>query len=154
MAKYDDASWHYEGDYPETLPTENAATHIGMFLAWCINNDLMSDEQLEDFDSDIDEVKARRMTGAEYLISICDGKLYDEDLNEIGNKFAKAYYEYTKPTKFSKAHANFMQDYFRVLNNGSEDDSYNIEDTWSNYDLLQPILAQRFKEWQAFSAKN
>jgi hypothetical protein len=39
MAKYDDASWHYGGDYPEDLPNENVATHIGMFLQWCIEND-------------------------------------------------------------------------------------------------------------------
>ena len=153
MSKYDDASWHYEGDYPENLPTKNASTHIGLFLAWCINNNLMSNEQLEDFGADIDEVKARRMTGAEYLISICDEKLYDEDLSVIGNKFAKAYYEYTKHTKFSKAYANYMQDYLMVLNNGAEEDSYSIEDTWHNYDLLQPLLDQRFKEWQIFSSK-
>ena len=41
MAKYDDASWHYEGDYPEDLPTANAATHIGMFLAGVLKWDLL-----------------------------------------------------------------------------------------------------------------
>ena len=30
MAKYDDASWHYGGDFPDDLPEENGATHIGM----------------------------------------------------------------------------------------------------------------------------
>jgi hypothetical protein len=33
--KYDDALWHYEGDYPKKLPNENAAIHIGMFITWC-----------------------------------------------------------------------------------------------------------------------
>lgn len=113
MAKYDDASWHYEGNYPENLPTANAATHIGMFLAWCITNDLISTEQLDDYGSDTEEVKASRMTGAEYLISICDEKLYEEDLNELGNGFAKAYYEYTKATKFSNLYSNYMQDYLK-----------------------------------------
>jgi len=32
MAKYDDASWHYGGEYPENISEENASTHIGMFL--------------------------------------------------------------------------------------------------------------------------
>jgi len=45
--KYDDASWHYGGNYPVGLPTKNGATHIGMFLAWCIENDLIAKE-LED----------------------------------------------------------------------------------------------------------
>lgn len=121
MAKYDDASWHYEGNYPENLPTANAATHIGMFLAWCITNDLISTEQLDDYGSDIEEVKARRMTGAEYLISICDEKLYEEDLNELGNN--------------------------------SENEAYSVKDNWGNYDLLRPIIDQRFKEWQEFLLK-
>ena len=31
--KYDDASWHYGGDFPKDLPIEAGATHTGMFLA-------------------------------------------------------------------------------------------------------------------------
>jgi hypothetical protein len=32
--KYDDASWHYGGDFPADLPREAGSTHIAMFLAW------------------------------------------------------------------------------------------------------------------------
>jgi hypothetical protein len=53
MAKYDDASWHYGGDYPKNLPNENTAFHIGMFITWYIENDLMSDEQIDDNEDDI-----------------------------------------------------------------------------------------------------
>ncbi|RML48695.1 DUF7832 domain-containing protein [Pseudomonas avellanae] len=31
--KYDDASWHYNGNFPSDLPDTAGATHIGMFLA-------------------------------------------------------------------------------------------------------------------------
>jgi hypothetical protein len=37
---YDKAKWHYEGDYPKDLPTENAFTHTGMFLAWLADTGL------------------------------------------------------------------------------------------------------------------
>lgn len=151
--KYDDASWHYEGDYPENLPVKNAATHIGMFLAWCINNNLISDEQIEESGSDIGEVKDRTITGAEFLINNCDEKLLNEDLNKMGNKFAAAYYEYAKQTKFGKAYNNYVNDYSRVLNGGSEDDVYSVEDNWENYDRLSPVIDQRFREWQEFVAK-
>ena len=153
MAKYDDASWHYEGNYPENLPTKNAATHIGIFLAWCINNDLLSNEQTEDNVDDVESVKSRKMTGAEFLITVCDEKLIDEDLTKIGNRFAKAYYQYVKPSKFAKIYDHYIADYSKILNDGVEDDVYKIEDTWENYDLLRPIIDQRFKEWQAFSVK-
>ena len=100
MAKYDDASWHYGGDFPDDLPEENGATHIGMFLTWCIDNDLLSEEQIEDSEDEIESVKNRKMTGAEFLIDICDEKFTDYDLNDIGNEFATDYYE--DGTKFSK----------------------------------------------------
>ena len=50
--KYDDASWHFGGDYPEDLPDENGATHIGMFLAWCIAHNFFSEELEEDFEEE------------------------------------------------------------------------------------------------------
>ncbi|MGN6118448.1 MAG: DUF7832 domain-containing protein, partial [Rhodanobacter sp.] len=34
--KYDDASWHYGGDFPKDLPDEAGATHTGMFVAWAL----------------------------------------------------------------------------------------------------------------------
>lgn len=48
MAKYDDAAWHYNGDFPKDLPKENGATHIGMLLTWCIEMELVAEEQVED----------------------------------------------------------------------------------------------------------
>lgn len=155
MAKYDDASWHHGGDFPADLPQENGATHIGMFLAWCINNDLVSEYCIEDFAEEVEQVKNRQLTGADFLIDLCDEKFTDEDLNELGNQFATDYYDYDdkKPTKFAKAHANYLDDYAKLLNNGSlENDIYRIENSWENYDLLKPTLDQRFTEWKKFKA--
>ncbi|WP_265102660.1 hypothetical protein [Acinetobacter sp. 'aerobic (ED)'] len=39
--KYDDASWHYGGDFPADLPQEAGATHIGMFLTWMLLQTLL-----------------------------------------------------------------------------------------------------------------
>lgn len=154
MAKYDDASWHYGGDYPKDLPNENAATHIGMFLAWCIDNDLMSEELTEDVEEEIKQVKNRELSGADFLIDICDESFGEYDLNELGNDFAKAYYEYTDSTKFTEKYASYIDDYARLLNNSStENDIYKVENSWQNYDLLKPIIEQRFKQWQDFIAK-
>lgn len=32
MAKYDDASWHYNGEFPADQPREHGGTHIALFL--------------------------------------------------------------------------------------------------------------------------
>ena len=157
MAKYDDASWHYGGDFPDDLPEENGATHIGMFLTWCIDNDLLSEEQIEDSEDEIESVKNRKMTGAEFLIDICDEKFTDYDLNDIGNEFATDYYE--DGTKFSKKHQNYFGDYAEIFdikvidNNLDQDSLYRIENSWTNYDLIKSRIDKRFSEWKEFKAK-
>jgi hypothetical protein len=35
LVKYDDASWHSGGEFPEGSPDEYGGTHIALFLRWC-----------------------------------------------------------------------------------------------------------------------
>ncbi len=44
---YDNAKNHFLGNFPESLPIEQAYVHIGMFLGWMIDNELYS-EYFED----------------------------------------------------------------------------------------------------------
>ncbi|PQA97095.1 hypothetical protein B0A69_03345 [Chryseobacterium shigense] len=155
MAKYDDASWHYGGEYPENLPDENAATHIGMFLAWCINNDLISEELAEDSADEIQSVKRREMTGGEFLIDVCDEKFSEYDLSAQGNGFAQAYYN--DGTAFGKKFNSFADDYSETFDRKAEENNfeyesfYHVEDTYENYDLIKPLIDQRFEEWKEFA---
>ncbi len=154
MAKYDDASWHYGGNFPDDLPEINGATHIGMFLTWFIENGLLSEEVAEDCKDDIERIKDRTLTGAEFLMNNFDGKLTDDDLNELGNNFAMAYYE--EETSFSNSHSDYLGDYakifkIKVVNNIIDQKSlYRIENSWKNYDLLKPCINKRFEEWKQF----
>lgn len=151
MAKYDSASWHYDGEgYPKDLPNENASTHIGMFLTWCIDHDLISEEQTDDFGEDIENVKKRILTGAEYLIQNCDEKFTTFDLVQLGNDFAKAYYARKEKTAAAK-YASYFEDYEKVFSKaGPVFDFYSVANTWENYNLLKPLIDQRFEEWKGF----
>ena len=154
MKKYDDASWHYNGDFPKGLPQINGATHIGMFLTWFIENDLLSQEHMEDNECDIINVKNRTLTGSEYLMKNCDEKLTNDDLSKTGNEFAKAYYE--DGTKFAKAYRDYIGDYAQLLdikvekNMVNQDQLYRIENSWSNYELLKTQIDRRFEQWKGF----
>lgn len=77
----DRMDWHYGGDYPKGLPTENGGTHIGFYLAWIINNDLVGEFHLEESDNEVAQVKDRKLDGREFLITVCDEKFIDEDLS-------------------------------------------------------------------------
>ena len=156
MAKYDDASWHYGGDYPKELPAENGATHIGMFLSWCIQNDLTSKELADYAATEIQQLKDGKITGAAFLLRVCDEKLTSYELSDTGKSFADDYYE--GETAFSNRYNGYMDDYLDVFDQKAEnlgfeyETVYHIEDTPENYNLIKDIISQRFKEWQQYNA--
>ena len=154
MAKYDDASWHFAGDFPSDLPKENGGTHIGIFLAWCIHNKLLSEFQLEESSQDVSQVLSRQITGRDFLFSCCDGKLTDEDLNDLGNCFASDYYN--DEGKFAQTIASYFQDYsvmsdFYIKEFELHDASiYHVENTWDLYDVFSTLIGDRFLKWKEF----
>jgi hypothetical protein len=140
--KYDDASWHYGGDFPKELPEEAGATHIGMFLAWMLLNGLASDELAEDSAEEIAALRSRSLTGAQFLMRVLDEKLTDDDFSEEGNAFAIAYYQGEDDD------SRYLDDYFEIF--GVDVASlYEVPDTWENYDRLSARMNERFSAWNA-----
>ncbi len=92
---YDKAKYHYEGDFPQELPMEQAFVHTGMFLGWIIDNNLFSDEFLEETEEEINKFKLRKMTGTQVYM-FWDGVLSDDMLNDEGNQFAIDYFDFEK----------------------------------------------------------
>ncbi|WOE82040.1 hypothetical protein RZO07_12745 [Pseudomonas protegens] len=139
--KYDDASWHYGGDFPGDLPTTAGATHIGLFLAWMLINDFASEGLLDDVEEEIRQVQARTLDGREFLLRILDEKLSDGDFNDEGNAFALAYYK-------GRDSGRFSSDYEQIL--APEPDAiYRVENSWSNYDRLASVMDERLAHWRA-----
>lgn len=90
--KYDDSSWHYEGNFPATSPVEYGATHIALFMRWCFCQGWAGQLHLEDSPDEVQRVIVGDMPATKFLLENCDGKLTDEDFNETGNAFAEKYY--------------------------------------------------------------
>lgn len=135
--KYDDAAWHYGGDYPAELPPEGGATHIGMFMAWAIERGLVGELHKQESAAALTSLRNHSITGAEFLLEECDGKFTNEDLDDTGNAFAVEYYE-----------AKYVDDYVQVFDDENLETIYHIEDTWENYERLKPVLDRRFSEWR------
>src|SRR5256885_578130 len=89
---YDRADWHHGGNFPKGLPDEAAGTHIGMFLAWAIICGLEGDDLKSECGQQLEAVRARTMTGRDFLLNVCDEKFWESDLSDEGNAFAKVYY--------------------------------------------------------------
>ncbi|QNH78114.1 hypothetical protein GGD92_07585 [Pseudomonas protegens] len=139
--KYDDASWHYGGDFPADLPTSAGATHIGLFLAWMLINGFASEELVDDAAEEITQVRSRDLDGRAFLLQILDEKLSEADFNDEGNAFALAYYQ-------GQDNSRFYCDYEKTL--APEPGTiYRVENSWSNYDRLAPVLDRRLATWRA-----
>ena len=139
--KYDDASWHYGGDFPRNLPNKAGATHIGLFVAWCQLNDLGSNLHNDDLSEELEKLNQRQVTPGTWFIAACDEKFTDEDLTEQGNQFADFYY-YDEDT------SNYIDDYLDILGENFES-LYEVPDSWESYDKLAPIIDNRFEEWKS-----
>lgn len=101
----DRADWHWETAEQEFRETNGitgeltqeqinqiwllAANHIGLFVQWIIDRGFEG----EDSDpEDCERVRSRQMTGTEYLMIDCDGKLWESDICEEVLPFVMAYY--------------------------------------------------------------
>lgn len=140
--KYDDASWHYGGDFPDNLPDAAGATHIGMFLAWMLFNGFASEELMEDSESDVGLIRERTITGAQFLIHVLDEKLTDQDFSDEGNAFAVAYYQGLNDD------SRYVDDYLDTFT-VSTASLYSVADTWGNYDKLAARMNARLIKWNA-----
>ena len=138
--KYDDASWHYGGDFPEDLPSEAGGTHIAMFVSWCLLNGLAGEVYDDETPDLLKELRDRTTTPCAWFFSACDEKFTDEDLSDEGNAFAQHYY--------AGAGALYLDDYLETIGTGL-DSLYHVPDSWGTFDSLAPVICERHKSWKA-----
>ncbi|NRR32446.1 hypothetical protein HSX11_19960 [Oxalobacteraceae bacterium] len=137
--KFDDASWHYGNDFPNDLPPEAGATHIGMFVAWCLLNGLAGELHAIEFEDGLRALQSKQYTPGAWFSEYCDSKFTEEDINEEGYAFTASYYEGERP--------QYISDYEEILGNGLAS-LYHVPDTWDSYSALAPGIAKRFSEWK------
>lgn len=137
--KYDDVSWHAEGEFPEELPYEAGATHLGMFLVWALLAGLGGRHFVEEYPGELARLQARAVTPGRFLLAACDGSLISDDLSLEGNAFARAY--------FPREKGQYLGDYRETLA-AALPDIYHVADTWENFDKLKPVLDGRLAEWR------
>lgn len=135
---YDKAEWHSGGDYPHDLPQNAAYTHIGMYLGWLIETNLVSKEFINETQAEIQKFKSKRTTGAKVLGS-WDGTLIDDMLSKEGNAFSKFYYV-SKPSLYFEDYANILVRNLPTV--------YHVTDSWENYEKLKKIITKKYKLWK------
>lgn len=143
---YDHISFHHDEHYPQDLPPQNAAHHMGFFFAWAVSQNLHSPAaaQLPDFE----HLSHHRISGADFILSRLNGGLDETCFNELGNRFAQYYYHDEE-----EGYGHFLNDYFLALHLQSEADFYRTENTIENQNKLNPVFQAAFERWkQSLSA--
>ena len=142
---YDHIRFHTDEDYPEDLPPENAATHIGMYWRWAaqagLTNPVWQDapETADDFAAMLEG----RLSGAQFLLKHMDGALTPDDFNPFGQSFTSYYYDDEED-----GYGAFMEDYVRTLDTPSLGGFYRVPDTPETYARLAAVFQTAFEKWK------
>lgn len=123
-------------DEDESIIWEYASNHIAMFLTWVIDNGFYGNIHYEASD-DIQLVKARKMSGTEFLAKHCDYRLSDEDFSPEILPFVECYY-------FQK----YIQQYDKLFNKKAMALLHPSPFSWEDYDLIAKRITRAYKLWK------
>jgi hypothetical protein len=136
MVSIDRADWHYDADdFPDDVPEENGATHIGWFVRWAIERGLFVADDGTPV-AVIDAVRDGTVSGRDLVMKHLDGKLWPSDLNEEGQAFVEAHYD------------GYLNDTGRLLIDDVECPYY-AEDSDANYRMMAAALDERWARFKA-----
>jgi hypothetical protein len=141
---YDQAKYHYSGDFPADLDEFQGFVHTGMFLGWLVDSDLVSDEFKIDQTQRIEAFKLKKLTGSQIFEEGCDGTLMLDNISEQGNRFALPYFDFET--------GQYLADYEKTLA-GKLPSLYHVADSWENYAKLKQVLDKRYSDWKGQKSK-
>lgn len=121
---YDDLDRHL----PEADDIAAAAVPSGVYLAWCVNLQLLDPAFAQDHESSILRLRYREITGAEFFIAACGGRFSRAMLNPQGQRFTDSFYD------------RYLSEYRGIFGT----DTYRVKDDWDHYDRLAPMLTRHF----------
>jgi hypothetical protein len=132
MTVYDKSDYHLER-FPRRKKRNAAFVHIALFFTWIVDRGLHAEcvEEDEDLREPLRKLRARAIFPTDFLIN-CDEILYDEMMNDEGNRFASFFYDH---------YVWYVPRLFNVKS------LYDIEETWANYEKVKAFLDHKYDEW-------
>ncbi|WP_411682729.1 hypothetical protein [Clostridium thailandense] len=124
-------------DEQNEIIIKRSCVHIGFYITWVINNNLVGCMHKEYDLKDLEKVKEKEMTGVDFFLKCCDGKLWSEDFNDEGLAFTEHYY----------ASGQFMKDYIDFILNELNDIPCEFDFHWNYYEKFEVILNRRYESF-------
>lgn len=139
VIEYDLWQWHTEGAFPKDQPPEQGYVHIGMFLIWLVDADMLDPEWTArpGVSAAVGSIRERRGSACA-LRDVSDGRLAADMLGTEGQAFTGAYYapEY-----------GYVRDWNHVFGRAAA--RYAVPGDWDAYDHIGPVIERRYREWVA-----
>jgi hypothetical protein len=135
---YDKAEYHFDSVRDAGLSLDQAYVHTAFYLGWLIDNGLTGEEFRSDWQEEIAAFKAREIS-AVAVYQACDGCFVDDMLNDEGNGFTQAYFDFSR--------GPYMDDYRQMLGNDLATE-FGVPWSWSNYECIANRITQRFNAWR------
>lgn len=137
---YDHISLH-DDTAPDALPKDKAQ-HMGYYLAWAMNADLLSDVlcALPEFAA----LKSGEMKAVDFIIHVLHGGFDSVCFNPIGQRFTEYYY-----VDEDEGYGHFLSDYFQALGLESMADFYQVEDLPEYQAILNGVFQVAFEQWRS-----
>ena len=152
----DDASYHIESIEEKELPIDpiNAYNHMAIYLRWCMDHDLMSDEFIVRYNEEY-ELFMKDLQRADLRSFIRDklnGKLFGALFNKQGAAFAGYYYgEGDSPYYPADVDDNALRFFGpeRYHSDEFQDEAYLfIPFDEDYYQAMAEVIGERFENWQ------
>lgn len=147
MFKFDDASWHSEGDFPSELPPIAGGIHISLYLIWAVLSGLSSDNFLSEIEGGQEALSRRSLSPGWWFEVNCGGRFLSDMLNDDGLAFSWHYY--ANDSGYATTQPNYLEDY--TLAFPGVPTLYHVPNAWASYDTIAPMLDQRVAEWRVSS---
>ncbi|CEN80550.1 DUF7832 domain-containing protein [Paraclostridium sordellii] len=145
----DSMDWHYRDNYPDNLDKLHAATHIGIFLGWIIENNLESEFLKNILKEDIENFKKRKITGRQIFLNKCNRVLDDKFIDKKALEFTLGYYLSSR-----EDYCQYIADYNEVFKDCNLNSSYEVEDIWENYYKMFSMIDKRYNYYKNKINKN
>ena len=71
---YDDARWHFGGNFPKDSPQTCEGTHIALLLRWCYLKRWIGALHLDANPADVERMKLGEMSATDFFFQWCNGK--------------------------------------------------------------------------------
>ncbi|SHI68651.1 hypothetical protein SAMN02745163_00642 [Clostridium cavendishii DSM 21758] len=122
-------------DEQNQIIIERSCVHIAFYIVWIINNKLEGDIHKEYDSEKLEKVRRKEMTGVDFFLTCCDGKLWSDDFSDKGLAFTEYYY----------ASKEFMKDYVDFVFNELYDVPCEFNFNWDDFKKFEYVLDRRYK---------